>query len=48
VTIGGQAAFIAYISPTQVNAQVPSNVGTGPQPVVVFDGGERVRRTRSM
>jgi uncharacterized protein (TIGR03437 family) len=39
VTIGGQAAFIAYISPTQVNAQVPSNVGTGPQPVVVFDGG---------
>jgi uncharacterized protein (TIGR03437 family) len=39
VTIGGQAAFIAYISPTQVNAQVPSNMGTGPQPVVVFDGG---------
>ncbi len=35
VTIGGQAAFIDYVSPTQVNAQVPSNIGTGPQPVVV-------------
>jgi uncharacterized protein (TIGR03437 family) len=35
VTVGGQPAFIDYISPTQVNAQVPSNVGTGPQPVVV-------------
>jgi uncharacterized protein (TIGR03437 family) len=35
VTIGGQSAFIDYVSPTQVNAQVPSNIGTGPQPVVV-------------
>lgn len=35
VTIGGQAAFIDYISPGQVNAQVPSGVGTGPQPLVV-------------
>ncbi|HXK02687.1 MAG TPA: hypothetical protein VMS37_09815 [Verrucomicrobiae bacterium] len=35
VTIGGQAAFIDYISPGQVNAQVPSNTGTGTQPVVV-------------
>jgi uncharacterized protein (TIGR03437 family) len=35
VTIGGQFAFIDYISPTQVNAQVPSNVGTGSQPVIV-------------
>src|ERR1035437_4318456 len=35
VTIGGQLAFIDYISPTQVNAQVPSNVGTGSQPVIV-------------
>lgn len=30
VTIGGQQAFIWYISPTQVNAQVPSNVAVGP------------------
>jgi uncharacterized protein (TIGR03437 family) len=35
VTIGGQPAFIDYISPIQVNAQVPSNVGTGPQPLIV-------------
>jgi uncharacterized protein (TIGR03437 family) len=35
VTIGGQNAFIDYISPTQVNAQVPSNAGTGAQPVIV-------------
>ncbi len=39
VTIGGQAAYVAYISPTQVNVQVPSNVGTGPQPVVLINGG---------
>src|ERR1019366_4415540 len=35
VTIGGQPAFISYISPTQINAQVPSNVGLGPQDVRV-------------
>ena len=35
VTIGGQRAFIDYISPGQVNVQVPSNVGTGQQPVIV-------------
>jgi uncharacterized protein (TIGR03437 family) len=35
VTIGGQSAFIDYISPSQVNVQVPSNVGTGTQPLVV-------------
>jgi uncharacterized protein (TIGR03437 family) len=29
VTIGGQSAFIDYISPTQVNALVPSDVPTG-------------------
>jgi uncharacterized protein (TIGR03437 family) len=35
VSIGGQSAFVEYISPTQVNAQVPSGIGTGMQPVVV-------------
>jgi uncharacterized protein (TIGR03437 family) len=29
VTIGGQKAFIDYISPGQVNAQLPSNIATG-------------------
>jgi uncharacterized protein (TIGR03437 family) len=35
VTIGGQKAFIDYISAGQVNVQVPSNVGTGSQPLIV-------------
>ena len=35
VTVGGQSAFIDYISPAQVNAQVPSNVGNGRQQIVV-------------
>jgi uncharacterized protein (TIGR03437 family) len=35
VTIGGQNAFIDYISAGQVNVQVPSGVGSGSQPVVV-------------
>ena len=35
VTIGGQAAFIEYVSPTQVNAQVPSGVSLGFQDLVV-------------
>jgi uncharacterized protein (TIGR03437 family) len=35
VTIGGQPAFVDYVSPTQVNAQVPSNVATGQQRLVV-------------
>jgi uncharacterized protein (TIGR03437 family) len=39
VTIGGQSAFIEYVSPGQVNAQVPSNIATGPQPVIVSTPG---------
>jgi uncharacterized protein (TIGR03437 family) len=35
VTVGGQAAFISYISPGQVNALVPSNVATGVQQITV-------------
>jgi uncharacterized protein (TIGR03437 family) len=38
VTIGGQAAFIDYISPGQVNALVPSNVATGVQQMTVTVG----------
>ncbi len=37
VSIGGQTAFLDYISPAiQVNAQVPSGIGTGVQPVIVM------------
>jgi trimeric autotransporter adhesin len=35
VSIGGQAAFISYISGGQVNAQVPSNVAAGAQQITV-------------
>jgi uncharacterized protein (TIGR03437 family) len=35
VTVGGQSAFIDFISPGQVNALVPFTVPTGPQPVIV-------------
>jgi hypothetical protein len=35
VTIGGRAAALAYVSPTQVNAQVPSGVGNGTRQVTV-------------
>jgi uncharacterized protein (TIGR03437 family) len=37
VTIGGQPAYIDYISGGQINAQVPSNVAPGQQPLVVKD-----------
>ena len=39
VMIGGQSAFVDYISPTQVNAQVPSNVAAGSQQVIVTGPG---------
>jgi len=35
VTIGGQSAFISYISPNEIIAQIPSGVGLGPQDVRV-------------
>jgi uncharacterized protein (TIGR03437 family) len=38
VTIGGQLAYIDYISPGQVNVQVPSTAPTGTQPIVVTSG----------
>lgn len=39
VTVAGQSAFVDFVSPLQVNAQVPSNIATGPQPVVVSTPG---------
>jgi len=38
VTIGGQAAFVDFISGGQVNAQVPSNVSAGTQQLTVKTG----------
>ena len=39
VTIGGLPAYVWLVSPGQINAQVPSGVGTGPQQVVVTTAG---------
>jgi uncharacterized protein (TIGR03437 family) len=35
VTIDGEAAFLWYVSPTQINLQVPEDTNTGSVPVVV-------------
>lgn len=35
VTVAGKPAFLRFISPGQINAQVPADVGTGPVPLVV-------------
>jgi uncharacterized protein (TIGR03437 family) len=35
VTIGGQQAFVDYVSPAQVNVLIPSNVPTGQQQLTV-------------
>ena len=35
VTIGGASAFIDYVSPTQVDALLPSDAPTGSQPLIV-------------
>lgn len=35
VTIDGRPAFIAYVSPTQINAQAPAGTASGSVPVVV-------------
>lgn len=39
VTVGGQPAFVDFVSPGQVNVQVPSNIAPGSQPVVVSTPG---------
>jgi uncharacterized protein (TIGR03437 family) len=39
VTVGGIPAYVYYISPGQVDAQVPSGVPSGLQPVVVTTAG---------
>jgi uncharacterized protein (TIGR03437 family) len=39
VTIGGQAAFVSYVSPEQINAEIPSGTQLGPQEVRVTTPG---------
>ena len=40
VTIGGKPAFVNYVSPGQINVQVPADVDTGSVPVVVTSRGQ--------
>lgn len=41
VTVGGNLAFVSYVSPGQVNVQVPSGISTGTAvPVVVTHNGQ--------
>jgi uncharacterized protein (TIGR03437 family) len=35
VTIGGKPAFISFVTPGQINAQVPGDLGVGPAAVIV-------------
>jgi uncharacterized protein (TIGR03437 family) len=39
VMIGGKAAYLSYVSPGQINLQVPNVTATGAVPVVVTTGG---------
>jgi uncharacterized protein (TIGR03437 family) len=39
VSVGGGSAFVEYISPTQINVQVPGTIGLGTQPVIVSTPG---------
>jgi uncharacterized protein (TIGR03437 family) len=39
VTVAGKPAFVRFISPGQINVQVPDGIGTGPVPVVVTNDG---------
>ena len=39
VTVAGKPAFVNFVSPGQVNVQVPSGVAAGPQPLVVTTAG---------
>jgi uncharacterized protein (TIGR03437 family) len=38
VNVGGQKAFVDFISSGQVNAQLPSNIGTGPAQITLTNG----------
>lgn len=39
VTIGGKAAFLSFVSPGQVNAQIPDDIGSGPTVLSVTSPG---------
>ncbi len=44
VTVAGQAAYVFYVSPSQVNVQIPASVPTGIVPVIVTYSGQASAR----
>lgn len=40
VTVNGQPAYVNYVSPTQINVQIPASVPAGSAPVVVTYGSQ--------
>lgn len=48
VSIGGQAAFVDYISPTQVNAQLPTNIASGGVLPLTITTGKMVSASHSL
>jgi uncharacterized protein (TIGR03437 family) len=38
VTVNGEAAFLLYSSPTQINLQIPSDIASGPALLNVYNG----------
>jgi len=45
VTINGKAAYFSYVSPTQINLQVPNDTTIGSVPVVVTTAGGKATST---
>jgi len=41
VTVGGLPAFLSYVSPNQVNAQIPAGITPGQTPVTLILDGQR-------
>ncbi|MBX9603462.1 MAG: IPT/TIG domain-containing protein [Bryobacteraceae bacterium] len=39
VTVGGFPAYVGYVSPSQINVQIPDEVALGTAPVIVTNGG---------
>ena len=48
VTVGGKAAYVYYISPTQINVLTPTDLGEGQVQVEVTRGGEKSAAVMAM
>ena len=48
VTVNNKPAYLWYVSPTQINLQVPNDVATGTVPIVVKTAGNSVTSTATL